>query len=440
MALYTSLTGLAASQTELSVISNNIANTGTNGFKRSRANFGDIISTSPMQSAGRSIGSGTGLKNIQQQFTQGQVASSLNVLDMALNGNGFFTVKSKSSGAEVSFTRNGSFSVDNERTVVDSSGNALQVFPTNDDGRVLATGLADTRSLRLPLTSGVPRPTSDMDITLNLPSDAEVIPNNPRYNLPPADPADPVVNTYAFDRNDQLTYNFSTSTTVYDSLGNPQAVEIYYVRTSSATVADPESTWDAHVFVGSTKVETATGEDAVELTFDTQGVLTGPGGAIPFEPINLPGADPLVFTLDHGTATSQISDPFSVTAFAQDGYPAGRLDGVSVDVNGIVRASYTNGRTQALGKLALAQFANPNGLKQIGDAHYSITGDSGDPLLGEAGTNGLGTILSGSLERSNVDITEELVSLITAQRNFQANAKAIETDSTMLQAIINIRS
>jgi flagellar hook protein FlgE len=433
MALYTSLTGLAAAQTDLSVVSNNIANVGSNGFKRSRADFGDIISTSPLQNAGRVVGSGTGLKKITQQFTQGQLAASLNVLDLALSGNGFFTVKSKSNVGEVSFTRNGSFSVDSERTVIDSSGNALQVFPTNADGRVLASSMADTRSLRLPLTSGVPRPTSDIDITLNLPSDGEVIPNNPRY-APPA-PA------YAFDRNNQLTYNNSTSTTIYDSLGNPHAAQIYYVRTASATPGSPTSTWDAHVFVGSTELfPTATAGVPLELTFDTTGALTGPSAAVAFEPINLPGADPLVFTLDHGGATSQISDPFSVTALAQDGYPAGRLDGVSVGVDGVVRASFTNGVTQALGKIALAQFPNQNGLKQIGDAHYTITGESGDPILGEAGSSGLGSILSGSLERSNVDITEELVSLITAQRNFQANAKAIETDSTMLQAIINIRS
>lgn len=430
MSMYTSLTGLAGSQTELSVISNNIANVGTSGFKRSRAEFGDIIATSPLQNPGRVYGSGSVIKSIKQQFTQGPIQSSLNVLDLALTGQGFFAVKPKLASNEVSFSRNGSFTVDSDRYVVDSSGNALQVFPTNQEGRVLANGIADTRSLRLPLTSGSPRATTGISIAANLPSDAEVIPDNPRYTTG---------SPYVFDKANPLTYNQSTSTTVYDSVGNPHAATIYYVRTSAATASEPTSTWEAHVFVGDSELTTASGEP-LELTFDTSGTLTAPTDAIAFDALTVDGADPMVLTLDHGTATTQISDPFSIATLGQDGYPAGRLDSVAVDVNGVVRASFTNGQTQALGKVVLASFANPNGLKQIGDAHYATTGLSGDPVLGEAGTGGLGNVLSGSIERSNVDITEELVNLITAQRNFQANAKAIETDSAMTQAIINIRA
>ncbi|HET9188188.1 MAG TPA: flagellar hook protein FlgE, partial [Acidothermaceae bacterium] len=317
-----------------------------------------------------------------------------------------------------------------DRYVVDSSGNALQVFPTNQEGRVLANGLADTRSLRLPLTSGAPRATTGIDIAANLPSDAEVIPDSPRYS---ADAP------YVFDKSNPLTYNQSTSTTVYDSVGNPHAATIYYVRTSAATSASPTSSWDAHVFVGDTELTPASGSP-LQLTFDTAGKLTTPTDVVAFDALPVDGADPMILTLDHGDATTQISDPFSVATLGQDGYPAGRLDSVSVDVNGVVRASFTNGQTQALGKVVLASFANPNGLKQIGDAHYAATGTSGAPVLGEAGSAGLGNVLSGSIERSNVDITEELVNLITAQRNFQANAKAIETDSAMTQSIINIRA
>lgn len=432
MAMYTSLTGLNAAQTDLSTTSNNIANVGTVGFKRSRAEFGDIISSSALQSAGRVAGSGTALKAIKQQFTQGAIQSSLNVMDMSIMGEGFFMVKSTSGTSDMSFTRNGSFSVNTDRFVVDSGGQALQVYPVNDSGTVISTNISDTRALRLPLTSGQPRATTGINMALNLPSDAEVIPNNPIY--------DPVTNPYVFNKDNPTTYNKMTSTTVYDSLGNPLAAEIYYVRTSSSNSAATTNDWNVHVVVDGTELAPSSGSNPMQLKFDTNGQLISPTGGIGFDPLPIPGGDPLTVSLNHGTSTTQYSDPFSIVSMTQDGYPSGRLDSVTVDNDGVVRASFTNGQTQALGKVAVATFANLNGLKQTGDAHYTATGLSGDPILGEAGSSGVGTIRSGSLEMSNVDITEELVNLITAQRNFQANAKAIETDSAMTSAIINIRA
>ena len=431
MAMYTSLTGLNAAQTDLSTTSNNIANVGTVGFKRSRAEFGDIISSSALQSAGRIAGNGTALKSIKQQFTQGAIQSSLNVMDMAIMGEGFFMVKSTSGTTDMSFTRNGSFTVNNDRFVVDSGGQALQVYPVNDSGTVISTSINDTRALRLPLTSGQPRATTGISLSLNLPSDSEVIPSNPIYTA---------ANPYVFNKNDPTTYNKFTSTTVYDSLGNPLAAEIYYVRTSSSNSAATTNDWNVHVVVDGTELTPSSGPNPMQLQFSSTGQLVSPTTGIGFNPLAIPGGDPLTVSVDHGTATTQYSDPFSIVSLTQDGFPAGRLDSVTVDSDGVVKASFTNGQTQALGKVAVATFANLNGLKQTGDAHYTATGLSGDPILGEAGSSGVGTIRSGALEQSNVDITEELVNLITAQRNFQANAKAIETDSTMTSAIINIRS
>ncbi len=243
-----------------------------------------------------------------------------------------------------------------------------------------------------------------------------------------------------FNKNDPTTFNQSTSTTVYDSLGNPLAAEVYYVRTSSSNSAATTNDWDVHVFVDGTELTPAAGPNPMKLSFDTNGQLVSPTTAVGFDPLAIPGGEPLLVSVDHGTATTQYSDPFSIVSLTQDGFPAGRLDSVTVGSDGVVKASFTNGQTQALGKVAVATFANLNGLKQTGDAHYTATGLSGDPILGEAGNSGVGTIRSGSLEQSNVDITEELVNLITAQRNFQANAKAIETDSAMTSAIINIRA
>ncbi len=430
MSMYTSLTGLNGAQTELSTISNNIANVEAYGFKKSRAEFADIIATSPLQNPGRVYGAGTVLKTIKQQFTQGAIQSSLNVLDVALTGQGFFMVKPKLATNEVQFTRNGSFSVDNQRFVVDSSGQALQAFPVNADGTVLSSKLQDTRALRLPLTSGQPRTTDQIQTSLNLPSNAEIIPDKPLYTA---------TSPYIFDRNDASTYNESTSLTVYDSVGNPMPAEVYYVRKSAANFTTPTSEWDMHVFVSGQELMLPSGSTP-GLTFNSTGQLSSPTSPLTFAPFTPASGDPITLAIDHGLATTQYSDPFSVLSLTQNGYPAGQLDNITVDVGGVVRASFTNGETTALGKIVLANFSNATSLKQMGDAHYTATALSGEPQLGEAGSGGFGSILSGSLERSNVDITEELVNLITAQRNFQANAKAIETDSAMTQSIINIRN
>ena len=430
MSFFTSLTGLNAATTELATISNNIANTGTNGFKRSRVAFGDIIASSPLQNPARVIGSGVAVRSVAQQFQQGAIETSDNALDLAISGQGFFTVKGGQGGSQVAFTRNGAFSVTADRYVVDASGRRLQLFPTTSDGSVLTNQLGSTISARLPLTSGVPQATGLIKLAVNLPSDAVVIPAKPIYT-----PANP----YAFDRNDPSTFNNSTSETIYDSLGNPLAATVYYVKTAVPTVADPVHHWTAHVFVGDAEL-TQGGTAGLPMYFDTNGVLTSPSSPAVFDSfVPASGGDAQVIALDHGIATTQQSGAFSVATVSQDGFQTGQLESVSVDGAGKLQASFSNGEIQVLGKVAMAIFANPQGLKQVGDASYVTSPEAGPPITGEAGKNGMGEVLSGSLERSNVDLTEELVGLITAQRNFQANAKAIETSSTLLSTIINIR-
>jgi flagellar hook protein FlgE len=435
MSLYISLTGLQGAQTDLTVISNNIANSNSYGFKRSSAEFADIIASSSLQAAGRNIGSGTAVKSIKQEFSQGVVQSSLSALDIAISGQGFLAVKSDLATDEIQFTRNGSFSVDQANYVTGATGKHLLVYPVNQDGRVTAASLQEARPLRLPETSGQPKASSELQLTANLPSDAEVIPGNPRYSAS---------NPYQFDRTNPLTYNVSTSTTVYDSLGNGHLATVYYVRTSEPTSASPNSSWDAHVVLDSAEQSTVAGASVpvpVSVSFDSLGRLTGPAAAVPlsaYDPGN--GANPLQLNFKAGAGSTQVNDPFTILSMTQDGFPPGKLDSVSVDATGVIRAGFSNGQTEALGKVVLANFTNPNGLAQVGDSHFRNTGLSGEPQLGEAGLSGFGAIMSGSLERSNVDITEELVNLITAQRNFQANAKAIETDNAMTQSILNIRN
>ena len=249
MSFYTSLTGLNAATAELGIVSNNIANVGTIGFKKSRAEFGDIFATSPLQNASSSVGQGVLLKGVAQEFSQGNVAFSQNSLDMAIQGQGFLVLKPNLTSNQTVFTRNGSFRVNNDRYVVDSSGQFVQVFPVNDDGSVVATGLTSAKSLQLPTTSGLPKASSQIDLGVNLPADAEIIPQQAQYTSGAA--------VYRFDRNDPKTFNRSTSITVFDSLGNPSIATIYYVKLSNATIEDPTNKWQTYIYVGDREIKPA---------------------------------------------------------------------------------------------------------------------------------------------------------------------------------------
>ena len=245
MSFYTSLTGLNGAQADIAAISNNIANVGTTGFKRSRAEFGDIFATSPLQAASSAVGSGTILKSIKQQFTQGNIESSLNALDLAISGQGFFALKPSLTSTQTVYTRNGAFSVNNDRYVVDAQGQLLQVFPVNADGSVIATGISSAKNLQLPTTSGLPKASQTIQLGLNLPADAKIIPASSTYTAS---------NPYVFDKTNPATYNQSTSITIYDSLGNSTIATIYYVKTSNATELSPTNKWQTHVFVGDREV------------------------------------------------------------------------------------------------------------------------------------------------------------------------------------------
>ena len=415
MSFYTSLTGLNSAQADLGVTSNNIANVGTVGFKKSRADFGDLFS-----STSGAIGQGAHLKNVNQQFSQGSIEMSGNALDLAISGEGFFAVRPDLSATETVYTRAGAFSINNDNYVVDSSGQYLQAFPVSEDGSVIATGLTSAKSLQLTSAGGLPKVTSKIELGLNLPSDAAIKP------------------TASFSPSDSNTFNSSTQMTAYDSLGNPHVATVYFLKTSNPTPAVPTNTWDTKLYIDGTVIPPTTAADSV-LTFDQDGKLTAPIAAITYDPATLiTGANPLSLSIDYGTLSSQYSAPFSVMSLSQDGHPRGELSGMDIDSGGVVRANYTNGTQMALGKLMLANFDNPNGLKQIGNASFEATNASGLVDLGEAGSGGFGDIQGGALEGSNVDLTEQLVKLISAQRNFQANAKALDTSGTLMQTIMGI--
>lgn len=420
MSFYTSLSGLRGAQTDLSTISNNIANVGSVGFKRSRAEFGDIMPASKT-----TAGQGTRLKGIVQQFSQGGFESSARELDLAISGQGFFVTRDSLTGGTTYFTRAGSMAIDSQRYLVDSNGSYVQVLPVDSDGNVTASELGAAQNLQLPLTSGTPRATSLMNLSVSLPSNA-------------AKPS------ASFDRLDPSTYNYSQQTTVYDSAGNALPATLYFVRTQSTTAGDPADEWQVHMFVGDQQASAdpaAATPTPLTLQFDASGALTSPSGPHAFGAVSPSGASaPLAISLNFGSATQQASGTFSVGALDQDGVASAKLSDVAIGEDGLVTATFSDGSTQALGKLLIANFSNPSGLRQQGDGRWTVTGDSGPALVGEAGREGFGRIQAGALERANVDITEELVSLISAQRNFQANAKAIETSNAMTQSIMNMRS
>ncbi len=405
MPFRTALSGLNAASSELNVTANNVANANTTGFKSSRAEFSDVFNTGALDFRSNVVGNGVKLANIQQQFSQGNVQFTNNNLDLAISGEGFFTLRDSNG---FFYSRNGTFSVDRDGNVVNSSNLRLQVYPALPIGGFNTGVLQD---LQLQTTQSAPSATTSGTVSLNLPANA----------APPTGGA--------FDPLDPTTYNHTTSTAVYDSLGNVYNATFYFIRTGTA------NQWQTAVTVDGTQVG-----GLQNLQFSSTGTQTVPAGGTltygPFNPTN--GANPINIDFDF-TDSTQFGGQFGVNGITQDGFTSGRLTSIDIDDTGIVFSRYTNGRATQLGQLALSNFPNPQGLRQMGDTTWAETFGSGDVIRGEPGSASFGLIQSGALEGSNVDLTNELVSMITAQRNFQANAQMISTADQVTQTIINIR-
>ena len=414
MSFYTSLSGLQAAQTELSTVSHNLANVSTNGFKKSRTDFADVIASSIATDPTKLVGSGAVVKSNRQQFSEGNLKTTGSALDLAVTGDGFFAVKTAGLNAVTAYTRNGAFQVDPAtKNIVDAQGSALQGYPVDAKGNATATGSDGLITINLPDTSGTPAATANVALKVNLYAAAST----------------PGV---AFNPANASSYNSATATTIYDSSGKASTLTNYYVHTGS-------NAWTVHSYVGEQALSVGGSSAGTPVTFDASGNITAPTA-----PVNYDAFTPTTGGVSQTIALSlagstQKSSAFSVDARTADGSSVGELAGVSVNAQGIVAANYSNGDTINLGKVALANFANPAGLRQGGNSYWTASGISGQATLGAANENGFGSLLSGTLEGSNVDITEELVSLIAAQRNFQANAKALDTASQISQTIFNIQ-
>lgn len=414
------LSGLNAASKSLDVIGNNISNANTVGFKQGQAQFADVYANALNGSSGATAGIGTQLAAVVQQFTQGNISTTNNPLDVAINGGGFFRM---STNGAVTYTRNGQFQLDKLGNIVNAQGAQLTGFMANAAG-VLQTGSPTV--ININTADIAPQATVSINTVMNLNSTKSVPVNTP------------------FSPTDVTTYNDSTSVNIYDSLGNPHVFQTFYVKNATTNTWDVFGTLDGTLIAGGGPVTNS----LAQLTFTNLGALTnvspnltatGYPKAVGVSAAVATGAvTPLAFRFDF-TNSTQFGSAFSVSKNLQDGFASGKLAKFNIAKDGTLIGSYTNGKTANLAQVVLANFTNPNGLQSTGDNQWIETAASGNPLVGPPNTGNLGTLTSSATEDSNTDLTGELVNMITAQRIYQANAQTVKTQDQILQTLVNLR-
>lgn len=405
MSIYSiGLSGLMAASEDLDGISQNIANSSTAGYKSVTTSF--AASYSGGEASGVSVASTT-----QSFDDDGDLVSTDSGLDVAISGSGFFILSSDS--GSTAYTRVGSFSTDSDYNIVTSSGLNVQGYGVDSDGNIISGILTD---LAVTDTSLAADASTEVTLTANLNADATAI--------------DTTSSTYSFDPEDGTTYNYSVTTEVYDSLGTSHSLTQYYVKTD-------DNSWTVNYTLDGTTVTDSNG-DAVttSLTFDSSGNLTSPTDAVSLSIEISSSVDDLTLSISLTDVTQYATD-FSSTSDA-DGYTAGTLSDVYFDDEGYLWASYDNGETILQGQLVLASFSNENGLETSDNTTWYATDESGLPTYGTAGSGSLGTLTVGSYESSNVDVSSELVDLMTAQQVYQANAKVLTAADDLASVLFNM--
>jgi flagellar hook protein FlgE len=431
MSFQQGLSGLNAASRNLEVIGNNVANAGTFGAKSARAEFSDMYASAMNGAGTNTIGIGVNLAAVSQQFTQGNITTTGNPMDLAINGSGFFQV---SDGRNpVMYTRNGQFKVDRDGYIVNNLQQRLMGYMADGTG-IVQPGQAV--ALRLPTAGIDPQATDAIRLEFNL--DARLARTAPT-------PAQILAGTPPIVLADPTTYNNATSMTVFDAKGQDVALTYYFQKadTNGAGVTN----WNVYVTANGSPVNPDVNglPTPIQMTFPANG--GNPTTPIAAVALNIPastnaaGAQTLAISniqLDLTNAT-QYGSAFSVTDQTQNGYAPGQLSGISIETNGIVTARYSNGQTKPAGQVEIASFRNPNGLQPMGGNNWARSFASGDPIVGVPGNGNLGVLQAGALEESNVDLTAELVNMITAQRVYQANAQTIKTQDSLMQTIVNLR-
>ncbi len=397
MSFNIALSGLQATSQDLNTISNNIANSSTVGFRGGRSEFAAIYN-------GGNPG-GVNVANTSQNFSMGgSLTYTGRQLDMGIQGEGFFVLNA-TDGTKM-YSRAGMFSQDALGFITDPAGNRLQGYAVGAGGQLQNGNMSD---LQIQTGSLPAKATTEIGQVSNL--DARV------------DAIDPAVTP--FDANDPGSFHSSGTVTVYDSLGNEHALTQYYVKTG-------DNSWNVHYMMSGAEVGPAGGHP---ISFDSKGKLAT-GGDLNLTIPGTAGADNLQLALNYDSCTQYAAD-YNNSSLSQDGYTAGELNGIRLDDSGMIYGTYTNGQEQLQGQVVLADFNNPNGLTPVSNNAWVATAAAGQAVTGAPASGTLGSITGGYLEGSNVDTTAEMVSLMTAQRNYQSNAKVLDTNSTMQQALLN---
>ncbi|MBV8501795.1 MAG: flagellar hook protein FlgE [Paucibacter sp.] len=431
------LSGLNGSSKSLDVIGNNIANSSTYGFKASRAEFADVYAGALSGAGTNPVGIGTTLQAVAQQFTQGNISTTDNPMDLAINGGGFFQVSDGKNPTE--YTRNGQFKLNSSGFIVNNDGLQLLGYAANNQG-VIQPGQA--KPLQLPTAGIAPNATKKVSMEFNLDSRAAVTASD--------------VNPGTIDLSDPTTYNNATSLTAYDAKGQEVAVTLYFQK--NADNDDGSTTWN--VFATANGKPFATDSSGSDIAVDANGnpqapytTITFPAqGGAPIDPTAAINMDIPAGTNSAGATTLPIpgvqfdvtkatenGSSFGVTNLVQDGYAPGQLTSMSIDNSGVILAKYSNGQSKPAGQIELANFRNVQGLAPQGGNVWARTAASGDPIVGVPGDGNFGNLKAGALEETNVDLTGELVNMVTAQRIYQANAQTIKTEDQILQTIVNLR-
>ncbi|MFE8153175.1 flagellar hook protein FlgE [Brenneria goodwinii] len=394
------ISGLNAASSNLDVIGNNIANSETTGFKSASVSFADIFASSQ-------VGLGVKVASVSQDFGDGTVESTERGLDVAISGTGFFRVTDEN--GSVYYSRNGEFSRDDEYNLVNSSGYYLTGYAATGTPPTINTG-AEPTVINIPPNNIAAQQTTSSTMSLNLNSSDSAV-------------------TAAFDETNVNTYNFSRTLTTYDSQGNTHNVNLYFTKTA-------DNTWKVYGIDSSDS--SAITQDLGTLTFDSSGNLTGTT-SLTVDTNGINGSANNSFTIDFTGTTQQSASQSTINSATQDGYASGSLSSYTINNDGTITGTYSNGQTQLLGQIVLASFANPQGLKSEGDNVWTSTASSGAAIVGTAGVGVFGSLTSGALESSNVDIGSELVNMIVAQRNYQSNAQTIKTQDSILNTLVNLR-
>jgi flagellar hook protein FlgE len=430
MSLLTSLSsgtsGLASASAELSVVSDNLANSNTVGFKAGRAAFEDALAQSIIGGAGE-VGLGSRLQAVQRIVTQGALTNTGVATDLALEGPGYFIVRGTVAGRTSNyFTRGGQFTVDRDGYLSSLEGMRVQGFGVDAVGNV-TSAFGD---LLVGNATSQPRATGTLTFRTNLQADG------------------PVTGPFAL-ANPTATSNFSSSVTVFDSLGAAHQAQVYFTKDAANAWRYTVTTDGAGVTNGAagTPVAIAAGDLAFDLNGRLQSVTADPDPAYVFDPLGAAQGQALAFDFGDPIAAggtgirgvTQFSSPSATAFVGQDGWSAGELAQVQIDKNGHIQGIFTNGQSRTIGQVAVAAFAAPDQLERMGSNVYSQTRSSGEPAIGAAGDGGRGTIASGALEQSNVDIAEQFVRMIAAQRSFEANSKTITTADQLLSELISMK-